>query len=117
MTALATPPIVEQRMVHLQRANELRLARAAVRRDLRGPGQTCRMACVKAADYFLESPECLATMPAYDLLVTIRKFPRRSAQRALAYAQASEGRTVEELSERQRGRLAGWLRSYSERER
>ena len=93
-----------QRLVALERANRIRLARAKLKRRLRA-GE------VAAADAILHSSRDTDTMTVAELLLSQRGWgPTRSAK-VLRLVSLSEKKTLGSLTERQRAMLAAVLRS------
>lgn len=93
----------QQRTTALDRANEIRCARAKLRRQI---GSRQR----SAADVLLCPPECVSTMSVLDLLMAQYRWGRHRALKVLAVARISESKQVGSLTERQRRLLAGLLR-------
>lgn len=85
-----------QHMVALDRANEMRLRRAAAKRRLQAGDLT-------VAEVI--GDECLASMPVVDLLGAQRRWGERRARRTLHNIPCSEWKLVGELTERQRDAL------------
>jgi hypothetical protein len=93
---------LDQRMDALQRANEIRIRRAQLKRDLK--------AGVVVIDRVLtEPPEWLLTAKVFDLLLAVPKCGRVRATRWLTTCRISTSKTVGGLSERQRTELVGLL--------
>jgi hypothetical protein len=93
-----------QRDLNLQRANEIRLARAALKhRIARGE--------ITVASVILKCPEAARTWPVADLLRAQRyaAWGRARALKVLPRARISELRTVGQLTQRQRVLLAEML--------
>ena len=89
---------MEQRLLALGRANEIRLGRAKVRREI----GTRRLS---AADVLMDSPECVLSMSIFDLLMAQPRWGRTRSLKVLAVARISESKQVGSLTERQRGEL------------
>lgn len=87
-----------QRRAALDRANEVRVFRAKLKKDM-----TARR--VSARDVLLEPPEFVGTMKVLDLLLAVPKVGRVKAGRVLRAAGVSPSRSVAGLSERQRSEL------------
>lgn len=94
-TVLSEP----QHLRALARANEIRLARAALKRSI-AEGEA------SASDVILECPWEAAGMTVADVLMSQRRWGRTRGRKALAEVQISETRTVGALTERQRRALA-----------
>ncbi|MFN8201601.1 MAG: hypothetical protein U0S48_03490 [Solirubrobacteraceae bacterium] len=103
-----------QHLQALQRANEVRLARAELKRRV-ADGE------LMAAEVVLESPWEAASMTVADLLMSQRRWGRTRCRRFLAQAALSETKTVGSLTDRQRrvvaeqldDRLGGRLRAVA----
>ncbi|UJA20109.1 hypothetical protein HJD18_07700 [Thermoleophilia bacterium SCSIO 60948] len=93
----------EQRMKALQRANEIRTARAQLKRDLKA-GK------VQVEQLLLDPPEYLLSAKTIDMLLAVPKFGRVKANKILNNCRISPSKTIGGLSERQRGELVGLLR-------
>lgn len=86
----------------LNRANEVRLARAGLKRSV-AAGQ------IRVADVILESPWEAESMSVADLLMSQRRWGRTRCRRFLAGVPMSETKTVGSMTHRQRNALAGML--------
>lgn len=84
----------ERARQHLDRANEVRIQRAALKREL-GLGE------IHIADLLAEIPEWADSMRLLDVLKALPRMGRKNANRAMRVAQASELTTLERLSDRQ----------------
>ncbi|HSK14938.1 MAG TPA: integration host factor, actinobacterial type [Gaiellaceae bacterium] len=94
---------LDQRMDALRRANEIRVKRAKLKKDL------------KSGDEQIESilrdpPEYVETAKVFDILMAVPKFGRVKAARFLNQCRISQSKTVGGLSERQRAELVALLR-------
>ncbi len=87
----------------LKRANDIRVRRAKLKRDLKD-GRA------RIADILSNPPEYVATAKVFDMLMAVPKFGRVKAGRFLTQARISQSKTVGGLSERQRAELVGLLR-------
>ena len=87
----------------LKRANDIRVRRAKLKRDLKD-GRA------RIADILSNPPEYVATAKVFDMLMAVPKFGRVKASRFLTQARISQSKTVGGLSERQRSELIGLLR-------
>jgi hypothetical protein len=92
----------EQRLVALGRANHVRVARAELKRQLRG-GE------VKAAETILLSSHVIGTMTVTELLSSQRGWGPTRAANVLRSVSLSERKTLGSLTERQRLMLAAVL--------
>jgi hypothetical protein len=89
---------LDQRMEALQRANDVRVQRAQLKRDLKA-GQ------VQIDQILLDPPEFVSTAKVFDMLMAVPKFGRVKAARLLNQCRISQSKTVGGLSERQRTEL------------
>ena len=94
---------LDQRMEALRRANEIRVKRAKLKKDL------------KAGSAHIESilrnpPEYVETAKVFDILMAVPKFGRVKAARFLNQCRISQSKTVGGLSDRQRAELVALLR-------
>ncbi len=94
---------LDQRMEALRRANEIRVRRAQLKKDLKA-GR------VRVESVLLEPPEYVGTAKVIDILMAVPKFGRVKAARFLNQCRISQSKTVGGLSERQRAELVGLLR-------
>ena len=91
---------LDQRMEALKRANEIRVQRAQLKRDLKD-GKV-------RIDEILEAPpDYVSTAKVFDMLVAVPKFGRVKATRFLNQCRISQSKTVGGLSDRQRTELIG----------
>jgi hypothetical protein len=100
MTATATiAPARPQHLRALSRANEVRLARAELKR---------RVACgeISAGDVILESPWEAESMTVADLLMSQRRWGLTRCRKLLGQIPVSETKTIGSLTDRQRRALA-----------
>ncbi|MEA2391878.1 MAG: hypothetical protein QOK31_1987 [Solirubrobacteraceae bacterium] len=93
-----------QHLRALARANEIRLARAALKRRI-ADGR------MPAAGVILESPWEAASMTVADVLMSQRRWGITRCRKVLSAVQISETKTVGALTERQRRALAWRLES------
>ena len=93
---------LDQRMEALQRANDIRVRRAQLKKDLKD-GR------IQIDDILIEPPEYVATAKVFDILVAVPKFGRVKAGKLLTQCRISQSKTVGGLSERQRGELVTLL--------
>ncbi len=103
-SAMITPE--PQRMRALERANEVRLARADLKRRIADGG-------VRAADVVLECPWEALTWSVGDLLLSQRRWGTTRCRKFLQRAQINEQKPLGKLTDRQRRMLAAQLRSNS----
>ena len=105
MNATATvAPAGPQHMRALERANQVRLARAELKRRI-ADGK------VDAADVILECPWEAESMAVADLLMSQRRWGHTRCRKFLAQIPMSEKKPVGSMTERQRRALAAMLRS------
>ena len=100
MTATASiAPARPQHLQALRRANQVRLARAELKR---------RVACgeITAGEVILESPWEAESMTVADLLMSQRRWGITRCRKVLAQIPVSETKTVGTLTDRQRHALA-----------
>jgi len=93
---------LEQRLLALERANHVRIARAELKRQLRG-GE------VKAAETILRSSRVIDTMTVTELLSSQRGWGPARAANVLRSVSLTERKTLGSLTERQRLMLAAVL--------
>jgi len=102
MRQTATKTSEPQRLRALERANEIRLARAAIKRRI-ADGE------VSAADVILECPDAADTWPVGELLMSQRRWGAMRCRKFLARNQITETKPIGSLTDRQRLLLAGSL--------
>jgi hypothetical protein len=93
----------DQRMDALKRANDIRVRRAKLKKDL-------KVGRVRIDSILREPPEYVTTAKVFDMLMAVPKFGRVKATRFLNQARISQSKTVGGLSDRQRSELIGLLR-------
>jgi hypothetical protein len=93
---------LDQRMEALQRANEIRVRRAQLKRDLK-TGST------EIALVLLTPPDEVMTAKVFDMLLAVPKLGRVRATRFLNQCRISQSKTVGGLTERQRSELLALL--------
>jgi hypothetical protein len=89
-------------MQALARANEVRLARAALKRDISAGRRN-------VTEVVLDSPWEAQSMSLSELLCSQRRWGRARSRKLLAAATLSEGKRLGTLTERQRRILVGQL--------
>jgi hypothetical protein len=87
-------------MEALKRANDIRVRRARLKKDLKD-GQ------VRIESILGDPPEYVETAKVFDILMAVPKFGRVKAARFLNQCRISQSKTVGGLSERQRAELLG----------
>jgi hypothetical protein len=95
-------PSTPQHMLALQRANEVRLARAELKRRV-ATGE------VAVAQVILECPWEAQSMAVADLLMSQRRWGQTRCRKFLAQLQISEKKTIGSMTERQRRTLTAML--------
>jgi hypothetical protein len=98
----AQPAIAPQHMRALARANEVRLARAELKRRV-AAGK------VSATEVVLGCPWEAESMPLIELLSSQRRWGRARSRKLIVHTGLSENKRLGTLTERQRGILAGAL--------
>jgi hypothetical protein len=89
---------LDQRMEALKRANDIRVRRAQLKKDLKD-GR------VRVESILADPPEYVETAKVFDILMAVPKFGRVKAARFLNQCRISQSKTVGGLSERQRAEL------------
>jgi len=89
---------LDQRMEALKRANDIRVRRAQLKKDLKDSR-------VQIEDVLLDPPEWVETATVFDMLMAVPKLGRVKAARLLNSCRISQSKTVGGLSERQRTEL------------
>jgi hypothetical protein len=102
MKAQAQAPVrsLDQRMEALARANDIRVRRALLKKDL-------KLGRVQVEAILRDPPEYVSTAKVFDMLMAVPKFGRVKAARFLNQCRISQSKTVGGLSERQRAELIG----------
>jgi hypothetical protein len=103
MTSAVPERSREQRMRALQRANEIRSARAQLKRDLKASK-------AKIETLLLDPPEYVMSAKAFDMILAVPKYGRVKANKILTQCRISPSKTIGGLSERQRAELVQLLR-------
>jgi hypothetical protein len=85
-------------MEALKRANDIRVRRAQLKKDL-------KLGRVHVYEILRNPPEYVATAKVFDILMAVPKFGRVKATRYLNQARISQSKTVGGLSDRQRTEL------------
>ena len=94
---------LDQRMEALRRANDIRVKRAQLKKDL-------KLGRVKFEDILRDPPDYVSTAKVLDMLMAVPKFGQVKAKRYLTLCRISESKTVGGLSDRQRAELIGLFR-------
>ena len=95
---------LDQRMEALTRANEIRVARAQLKRDL-------KQRRVRIEQVIADPPDYVLTAKVYDMLVAVPRLGRVKVGRLLTQCRISQSKTVGGLSERQRSELLDMFRA------
>jgi hypothetical protein len=98
MQAQAPARSLDQRMEALKRANDIRVRRAKLKKDLKD-------GTVRIEGVLMAPPEYVETAKVFDMLMAVPKFGRVKAARFLNQCRISQSKTVGGLSERQRAEL------------
>lgn len=103
-TSAATPErSLDQRMDALKRANDIRTARAKLKKDLKAGKANIHT-------LLLDPPDYLLTAKVFDMLLAVPKYGRVKTNRILNQCRISPSKTIGGMSERQRAELVGQLR-------
>jgi hypothetical protein len=94
---------LDQRMDALKRANDIRTARAKLKKDLKAGKANIHALLLDPPDYVL-------TAKVFDMLLAVPKYGRVKTNRILNQCRISPSKTIGGLSERQRGELVNQLR-------
>jgi hypothetical protein len=94
---------LNQRMDALARANEIRTARAQLKRDLKAGRSSIQ-------SLLLDPPEYLETAKVFDMLLAVPKYGRVKVNKMLVTCRISPSKTIGGLSQRQRSELVSLLR-------
>lgn len=86
----------------LKRANNIRTARAQLKRDLKA-GRA------RITEVLSDPPEYLLTAKVFDMLLAVPKYGRVKANRVLKQCKVSPAKTIGGLSDRQRKELVSLL--------
>ena len=97
-SAAAPERSLDQRMEALKRANDIRTARAKLKKDLKAS-----RASIHAI--LLDPPEYVLTAKVFDMLLAVPKYGRVKTNRILNQCRISPSKTIGGLSERQRTEL------------
>ncbi len=103
ISAAAPERSLDQRMEALKRANDIRTARAKLKKNLKAS-----RASIHAI--LLDPPEYVLTAKVFDMLLAVPKYGRVKTNRILNQCRISPSKTIGGLSERQRTELVSLLR-------
>ena len=87
----------------LKRANDIRTARAKLKKDLKA-----NRASIHAI--LLDPPEYVLTAKVFDMLLAVPKYGRVKVNKVLQLCRISPSKTIGGLSQRQRAELVSMLR-------
>ena len=93
---------LNQRMDALARANQIRIKRAQLKRDLKAGRLSIHT-------LLLQPPEYLETAKVFDMLLAVPKYGRVKVNKILAHCRIAPSKTIGGLSERQRAELISLL--------
>jgi S13-like H2TH domain len=93
---------LNQRMDALARANQIRVKRAQLKRDLKAGRRSIHT-------LLREPPEYLETAKVFDMLLAVPKYGRVKVNKLLLQCRIAPSKTVGGLSERQRSELVSLL--------
>lgn len=96
---------LDRRLSALKQANEVRIARAKLKQDLR-EGK------VRLAEILTAEPEYVSTAQVRDLILAVPKIGPAKAARMLSTVRVSQSKSVGSLSDRQRAHLVELLSRY-----
>ena len=103
-SSLAAPErSLDQRMEALKRANDIRTARAKLKKDLKANRASIQT-------ILLDPPEYVLTAKVFDMLLAVPKYGRVKTNRILNQCRISPSKTIGGLSVRQRAELVALLR-------
>ena len=91
---------LDQRMEALRRANDIRVRRAQLKKDLKSGD-------ARIEEILEAPPGYVETAKVFDMLMSVPKFGKVKATRLLNQCRISQSKTVGGLSERQRTELIG----------
>jgi S13-like H2TH domain len=103
LQAQAPERSLDQRMEALKRANDIRVRRAQLKRELKDGS-------VSIEAVLRNPPQYVETAKVLDMLMAVPKFGRVKAARLLNQCRISQSKTVGGLSDRQRSELVGLFR-------
>jgi hypothetical protein len=98
----APEPSLQQRLEALGRANEIRIGRGRLKREIKAGRKLL-------PPLLLDPPRLIETMKVADLLLAAPKLGGVKVNKALTYCNVSPMRSVGALTERQRRELVRWL--------
>src|SRR5207302_5772067 len=100
--SMAPQRSLNQRMDALARANQIRIQRAQLKRDLKSGRLSIHT-------LLLEPSEYVETAKVFDMLLAVPKYGRVKVNKILAHCRIAPSKTIGGLSERQRSELTTLL--------
>src|SRR5665647_3788181 len=100
--SMAPERSLNQRMDALARANQIRIQRAQLKRDLKAGRRSIHL-------LLLDPPEYVETAKVFDMLLAVPKYGRVKVNKILAHCRIAPSKTIGGLSERQRTELISLL--------
>ena len=94
---------LDQRMEALARANDIRVKRARLKKDLKDGH-------VRIDSILRNPPEYVETAKVFDMLLAVPKYGRVKVNKVLVQCRISPSKTIGGLSQRQRTELVSMLR-------
>ena len=94
---------LDQRMEALKRANDIRVRRAKLKKDLKD-------GTVQIEGVLMAPPEYVETAKVFDMLLAVPKYGRVKVNKVLQVCRISPSKTIGGLSQRQRAELVSMLR-------
>ena len=94
---------LDQRMEALKRANDIRVRRAQLKKDLKASR-------VSIQALLLDPPDYVQTAKVFDMLLAVPKYGRVKVNKVLVQCRISPSKTIGGLSQRQRTELVSMLR-------
>src|ERR1700694_6076287 len=101
-TSMAPERSLNQRMDALARANQIRIKRAQLKRDLKAGRLSIH-------SLLLDPPEYVETAKVFDMLLAVPKYGRVKVNKILSHCRTAPSKTIGGLSERQRNELVSLL--------
>jgi hypothetical protein len=101
-SSMAPERSLNQRMDAFARANQIRIKRAQLKRDLKSGRLSIH-------SLLLEPPEYVETAKVFDMLLAVPKYGRVKVNKILAHCRIAPSKTIGGLSERQRSELISLL--------
>ena len=101
-SSMAPERSLNQRMDALARANQIRIKRAQLKRDLKAGRLSIH-------SLLLDPPEYVETAKVFDMLLAVPKYGRVKVNKILAHCRIAPSKTIGGLSERQRSELTTLL--------